>query len=169
MPPGLASSSRIEAPPLDSEVDEDEAFRRVLALSAAEHAIAAECVMDAKHAAAAVVGASDIAPPPRGRGRGRGRGRQAATQAAAALAGLVAVPAAMQAPISEQAKTTRLRAVAAELLRPLVDEGLVELDTLVESSLSIDDDAELVEYLTSFLGDGATAVASEICLRRRCQ
>ena len=62
-----------------------------------------------------------------------------------------------------------MRAVAAELLRPLVDEGLVELDTLVESSLSIDDDAELVEYLTSFLGDGATAVASDICLRRRCQ
>ena len=59
-----------------------------------------------------------------------------------------------------------MRAWAALELEPLMAGTGADGASLLECLLGIEDDAEVAEYATSFLGDVAAGFAAEFCARR---
>ena len=101
-------------------------------------------------------GAAESSPPwPADRGRGR---RITPTRASP------------EADTSGGGGAGTLRPWAASRLRELLGEGTAEtpeIDALLELSLSIDDDAEMIEYIVGFVGEHAAPFALDLAGRRR--
>ncbi len=101
-------------------------------------------------------GAAEPSPPwPAGRGRGR---RITPTRASP------------EADTSGGGGAGTLRPWAASRLRELLGEGTSEtpeIDALLELSLSIDDDAEMIEYIVGFVGEHAAPFALDLAAARR--